>query len=84
MVQSPVFHWAGSSGFAEVLLLLNFSNLLLLAKQARDSCFFPKKLSEMAAAASSATLNLQGTLAFLSCNYELVYCVPFAQDVKCL
>lgn len=83
-MRSPVFPWAGSGGFAELLLLLNFSNLLLLAKQVRDSRFLPKELSEMAAAASSATLNLQGTPAFLSCDSELVYCVPFAQDVKCL
>lgn len=42
-------------------------NLLLLAKQVKESHFFPKKLSEVAAAASSAVLNLRGTLASLSC-----------------
>lgn len=55
---SPAFHWAGSGGFAEALLLLDVSNLLLLAKQVRESHFFLEKLSVMAAAASSATLNL--------------------------
>lgn len=64
---SPVFHWAGSGGFAEALLPLGVSNLLLLAKQVRERRFFPKKLSETAAAASSAVLNLRGTLAFSSC-----------------
>lgn len=59
--QGPLcFTGAGLGGFAEVLLPLDVSNLLLLAKQVREPHFFPKKLSEMAAAAaaSGAVLNL--------------------------
>lgn len=68
-------------------------NLLLLAKQVKESHFFPKKLSEVAAAASSAVLNLRGTLASLSCwamagITGFLFCVICPRvgigDVKCL
>lgn len=40
----PAFHWACSGGFAEVLLLLDVSNLLFLAKKVRESHLFQKSI----------------------------------------
>jgi len=84
---SPVFHWTGLGGFAEAHLLLDVSNLLLLAKQMRESHLFLKKLSKMVAAEPVRDCGFLVTLGH-GWDYELFYFMPFAQggikDVKCL
>lgn len=77
-VGSPKVHWAGFGAFVEVLLPLDISNLLLLAKQLRKSHFFPKKLLEMAAAEPARD---SGFLVMLGhgWDYELFYFMPFVQ-----